>query len=302
MTNQENPLVSVRILTYNSSKYVINTLDSIFNQTYQNIELIISDDCSTDDTIEICREWLDKHEYRFSNVVFMTSPVNTGVCANSKRSLEAANGEWIKGLGGDDALYKNAISDLVNFVQAEKCNICASLMDYMDEDGNPLITDLGGRYNDYQDILCLPYRKQYRLAKQSIIVPGPVLFYSKKVYQITGGPNDKYGAADEWSFLYKVLKNGFRIHLCKKILVKYRVRESSLCHSSITSDNSYHRLCNRQFIKEVILPDMIKEKNYLLWWHIYIKYIKYGNKRYKYLSILDPLWYVDKIKLLIGKM
>lgn len=54
----KNPLVSVIVITYNSSKYVLETLNSVAAQTYDNIELIISDDCSKDNTVEICRNWL----------------------------------------------------------------------------------------------------------------------------------------------------------------------------------------------------------------------------------------------------
>ncbi|MDR0890977.1 MAG: glycosyltransferase [Endomicrobium sp.] len=54
---ENNPLVSVCVITYNSSKYVLETLESIKTQTYQNIELIVSDDCSTDDTVEVCENY-----------------------------------------------------------------------------------------------------------------------------------------------------------------------------------------------------------------------------------------------------
>ena len=57
-TSQSLPLVSVVVITYNSAKFVIETLESVKSQTYKNIELIISDDCSTDDTVERCRLWL----------------------------------------------------------------------------------------------------------------------------------------------------------------------------------------------------------------------------------------------------
>ena len=57
MNNQ--PLVSVPVITYNSAKFVLETLESIKAQTYQNIELVISDDCSTDNTVQICRDWVD---------------------------------------------------------------------------------------------------------------------------------------------------------------------------------------------------------------------------------------------------
>jgi alpha-1,3-rhamnosyltransferase len=89
MEEKEQPLVSVRVITYNSSKTVIETLDSIYNQTYPNIELIISDDCSKDDTVAICREWVNQHKERFARTEILTVPQNTGVSANINRSEKA---------------------------------------------------------------------------------------------------------------------------------------------------------------------------------------------------------------------
>jgi len=57
----KNPLVSIIVLTHNSTKYVIETLNSAKSQTYEDIELIVTDDFSTDNTVEICRQWM--HEY-----------------------------------------------------------------------------------------------------------------------------------------------------------------------------------------------------------------------------------------------
>ena len=73
------PLVSVPVITYNSSKTVLETLDSIYNQTYQNLELIVSDDCSTDNTVGICREWIEAHKKRFVRTELLTVEKNTGV-------------------------------------------------------------------------------------------------------------------------------------------------------------------------------------------------------------------------------
>ena len=109
-------LVSVRVVTYNSSKTVLETLDSIKAQTYPNIELIISDDSSKDNTVEICREWLDKNGSRFARTELLTVPVNTGVSANINRSERACRAEWCKGIAGDDMLMPNCIADCMDYV------------------------------------------------------------------------------------------------------------------------------------------------------------------------------------------
>ena len=89
---KENDLVSIVVITYNSSKYVLETLESAKAQTYQNIELIITDDCSTDNTVAVCKEWLEKNEDRFVKAELVTSPCNTGVPANLNRGVKKAQG------------------------------------------------------------------------------------------------------------------------------------------------------------------------------------------------------------------
>lgn len=296
METNNKPLVSVRILTYNASKYIIETLNSVYNQTYNNIELVISDDCSKDNTVDLCKEWLEQHGSRFAKVIFLTTPVNTGVCANSKRSLEATTGKWIKGLGGDDCFYPNAIEEYVRFVQDQNCEICGARMMYMDDEGKDLNVKLGGSYDNYVNNLKLSYKKQLRLVKQKIIVPGPVLFYSRKVYEVTGGPDAKYGTADERSFLYKVLKNGFRIYPLDEVLIKYRVHSNSLTRGNNGKMAKAAIECNRLFMKEVILKDTLKNGELLLWWHLYVKYLWLGNNKMRFLKLVDPLWYIERIK------
>ena len=109
------PLVSIVVVTYNSSQFVQETLDSIKEQTYKNIELIISDDCSKDDTIKICEEWLKENRCRFTNCQILTSLKNTGVVANCNRGYQASTGMWIKDVAGDDALYPEAIEKFIQF-------------------------------------------------------------------------------------------------------------------------------------------------------------------------------------------
>lgn len=298
------PLVSVRILTYNASKSIIETLNSVFNQTYNNIELIVSDDCSKDDTVSIVEEWIKKHKDRFTKVTFLTSTINTGVCANSKRSLEATSGDWIKGLGGDDLLTPDAIEKYISFVLANNCNICAARMSYIDVNSNVIDIKHGVTHVKYMDYLRLPYKKQFRLCKQKIIVPGPVLFYSRKVYQSTGGPDGNYGAADEWSFLYKVMKCGFRIFGIDEVLVKYRVHEGSLTHLGQQSKSPYYRECNLRFLKEEIMPELRRNNDFVLLWHSYIQCWVWKNGEKKLLNLIDPMWYINdawySIKARIG--
>ena len=109
-------LVSVFVITYNSSRFVLEALESIKNQTYKHIELIISDDCSTDSTVDLCKNWIEKNKERFVNSTIITVSANTGVSANCNRAVTAAKGNWLKGIAGDDVLLPNCIQDNVNYI------------------------------------------------------------------------------------------------------------------------------------------------------------------------------------------
>lgn len=112
----EEPLVSVPVITYNSSEYIIEGLESIKAQTYKNIELIISDDCSTDNTVELCREWLAKNKDRFVRTSLVTSEKNTGTAGNCNRAISYCHGEWIKMLAGDDLLLPDCIEKNIEYI------------------------------------------------------------------------------------------------------------------------------------------------------------------------------------------
>ena len=83
-----SPLVSVCIITYNSSNFILDTLESVKVQTYKDIELIISDDGSKDNTVEVCRKWLMLNKKRFVNIVLLVSEQNLGISANYNRAIK----------------------------------------------------------------------------------------------------------------------------------------------------------------------------------------------------------------------
>ena len=99
--HDDQPLVSIVVITYNSSKYVLETLESAKEQSYQNLELIISDDCSFDDTVAICRNWIAKNKERFVRIELLSVDKNTGIPANCNRGVKVAKGEWVKLIAGE---------------------------------------------------------------------------------------------------------------------------------------------------------------------------------------------------------
>ena len=109
-----NLLASVVVITYNSSKTVIETLDSIWGQTYKELELVITDDYSKDDTVLVMQEWIKKHSNRFVRCELIANPINNGTSKNGNIGIYACKGEYVQLIAGDDILLPNAMETKIN--------------------------------------------------------------------------------------------------------------------------------------------------------------------------------------------
>jgi glycosyltransferase involved in cell wall biosynthesis len=110
---QNFPLVSVICLSYNHEAYVVEALNSVINQTYPNIELLIADDYSTDHSVGKIQDWLKNHP----NVFFLANEKNFGNTKTFNQLAKKARGEFIIDLAADDILLPNCIEKQVNAFQ-----------------------------------------------------------------------------------------------------------------------------------------------------------------------------------------
>ena len=128
------PLVSVIIPAYNHEKYVQETIMSIINQTYRNIELIIVDDGSKDSTWAKINELQEKCEERFVRTHFETKE-NEGICKTMNKFLELANGKYIYLIASDDISKPQAIEKECKFLEEHKeCSLVVGNGEYIDSD------------------------------------------------------------------------------------------------------------------------------------------------------------------------
>lgn len=274
----ENPLVSVVVITYNSAKTVLETLDSIAAQTYKNIELIISDDCSKDETVKFCKDWLKENRERFVRTEIVTVEKNTGIVKNCNRGTRIAHGEWIKGIAGDDILKPQCLETFVKFaLQTPDCKMCCCDLDVFTTSNRDL-----KKIRDYYDYCfnCVsePQYKQWRKVKYDLTFPGPGYFYSKSLYDEIGGYDEDYVMLEETPFVFKVLERGYRIYPIKDRLILYRVSEESACRSSsnTTLSKTYLVLLNDKylFFKKHQLPALLRSGMLFTAIKYSVKYIK----------------------------
>jgi alpha-1,3-rhamnosyltransferase len=103
------PLVSIAIPAYKHAAFIEECLASVCAQTYPELELVLIDDGSPDDTFVIAQRFLEAHPDRFRRIVLQRRE-NSGVSANSNACIEACSGEWVHLLGSDDRLYPEKVA------------------------------------------------------------------------------------------------------------------------------------------------------------------------------------------------
>lgn len=225
-------MVSIVVITYNSAKYVLETLESAKAQTYQNIELIISDDGSSDKTVQKCRQWIEKKGERFVRTELITIPENTGVSANCNRGVKGASGEWLKLIAGDDMLLPNCISDNMQYTKdntdahiifstvkvyqnefKEECYLKNLPVKFPNILMHPLLTA-----EDQFNILVICDRITYSSSD----------FISKQTVLKVDGYDETIRLVEDYPMWLKLTRAGERLHYFHKPTVGYRVHAEAI--------------------------------------------------------------------------
>ena len=224
------PLVSVAVVTYNSSKTVVETLDSIFNQTYPNLELIVSDDCSPDNTVEICREWIEAHKERFVRTEMLTVEKNTGVSANMNRGADACKGEWVKDIAGDDVLLPDCVETYVEYVREHPDAVCvfAKVEVFGGNEDERKYWD--SYFSIEQEFFLWSIEEQYDyLTLIGNHIPAATTFYNRlKIIELGVRNDERIPFLEDRPKFINLLKAGVRFDYINKITVRYRLNDSSL--------------------------------------------------------------------------
>lgn len=127
----EKPLVSVIIPNYNNEKYLSECLDSVINQTYTNLEIIVVNDGSTDGSLKVINGYIGRDER-----IKCIDQKNSGAALARKHGLDAATGEWIQYLDSDDFLEPDSIEKLVTKAKETDADIVAAPFYFYQTDGS----------------------------------------------------------------------------------------------------------------------------------------------------------------------
>ena len=249
-TAKKPPLISLIIITYNSAHYIVETLNSIKNQTYKNIELLITDDFSTDQTLAICSRWIAENQQWFITVKLLTAQKNTGIAANCNRGLKVAMGDWYKILAGDDIFLPDAMEKMAAHIIAHPKQqiLVAQMQPFFDVNGSqinvgPILPDFDATlfFNDFGNT----YYQFNKLLKLDYGLPAPCVFIRADVIKAAGGFDENYRRIEDLPMWLKLSSLGYYFYPVKILAVYYRRHEEAVSK-----------------IKEgMIMPSYIKELN-----------------------------------------
>ncbi len=271
----KHPKVSVLIPTYNYGQYIKEAIDSVLVQTYKDFELIVVDNCSTDNTIEIVKSIIEKDD----RVKLVINETNIGMYRNFNEALFHAKGEYIKFLNSDDKFAKNLLEKFVNV---------------LDNNSNiTLVTSQRQYFGDRDDILKSKYSglqngKQiaYELLKHGNFIGEPTTTMFRRDSLNIGMFNMDYKMFADFDMWFR-LSNIGDVYFIPDVLSYFRIHEeqgtkylNEVIGKRVTNELQSHLYTlNKAFFDENISGDKyLIEKSFKRITRIISKNSKYTNK------------------------
>lgn len=212
-------LISVLIPVFNVEKYIIDSINSILNQTYKNLEIIIVDDCSTDNTYALL-EILSHNDKR---IKLYKNEYQLNIANTLNYAFTQSNGKYIVRMDGDDISLPNRIQNLYNFISNNPV---------YDLVGSQTITiDENGRHLNFSKLPIIE-NNIYSGLKYKMSTIAHIWLAKRQVYETI-----KYyriPSAEDYDFLLRMRTIGFRFTNLNEYLYKVRIREGNTLSTSGT--------------------------------------------------------------------
>lgn len=223
-----NDLVSVVIPVYNSEKFLAQSIESVLNQTYKKIEIIVVDDGSTDQSLSILKKYSDK--------ITIVSQPNQGLASALNTGIKHIKGKWLKWFSPDDVLYPTTIETLVNKTkQLPKNTILYSNWDIINENGIKLRNFSENNYNNLTNFeFNIRLLDGQQINVNTTLIPSSLLSQGCLIKEL-----EDPVVIDYDFFLRAGILFNTKFYLISKYLIMYRIQKNQLSHKHITSTLSY---------------------------------------------------------------
>ena len=251
-----NELVSIVMPSYNTGRFITETIQSVLAQTYTDWELIIVDDCSTDNTDDVVSGFLND-----SRIRYLKNDKNSGAAVSRNRALREAKGKWVAFLDSDDLWESEKLQKQILYMQEKGCVFSYTNYIEIDEDSLPNGKLVTGPQK-------ITRRKMYDYCWPGCLT---VMYDAESVGLVQIADIKKN---NDYAMWLKVCKTA-DCYLVDEVLAKYRKRSGSISNHGYTKLIKWHyKLFKDAEGKNCLLASVNTVRN--LFWGAYkkIKYIK----------------------------
>lgn len=254
--NQSNPLVSVCIPTYNSARYLRKSLESIINQTYDNLEMIVSDNASIDNTEEIVKSFGSKVQFR-------KNPINIGCYNNYNECLQVVGGEFAAFYHSDDIYEPDIVKKEVEFLQDHPKVGAVFALDSRINENNRLVSKTN-LPKELKNKNVYNFNEIYKglLKNGNFFLRTPTFMVRMSIYDSIGLFNEKdFGTSADLEMWLRILEK-YPIGILHERLMKHRISRSSgtASYSNKRTERAHFFLVMDHFSKSSALTIKIEEK------------------------------------------
>lgn len=205
------PLVSICIPAYNAERFIDETLNSALSQTYPNLEIIVSDDCSQDKTVEIASHYADR------GVKIITLPRNVGMFGNFNYVIRHSSGKYVLKLDADDLVEPEHVAEQVAVMEAyPQVNFAHCACRLLDVNGN-LIGYERSLHSSFVRT-CAEEWPRYVFGPRAV----NIVMIRRSAFDQVGGYDERYRYSGDWAMHRSLLKTG-SVFYNAKVLASYRV-------------------------------------------------------------------------------
>lgn len=204
-----SPKVSVIIPNYNYAKYIAKAIESVLSQTYQNLEIIVVDDGSKDDSLKVLETFGDK--------IRVVCQKKQGVSSARNHGVAVSSGEYVAFLDADDLWHQEKLQKQLDvFAEDNQIGLVhCQLREFNTETGDTIHLHLEGEKGWVADEILL-------FEKPVIIGPGSSILMIREAFDAVGGFDTTLKkASEDWDFCYRVARK-YKVGFLREILVEYR--------------------------------------------------------------------------------
>lgn len=221
-TERDLPLVSVLVGCYNHSRFVVETLDSIREQTYPRLELIVWDDASQDGSAEIIKRWLASYP---KQAVFTQNTANLGLCKCLNTALCAASGKYVALIAADDVWLPDKIERHVTILENAPPDVGVVYSDALIMDEESVVKDNTYQKKSYPECAGAAGKLFDKLYKENFI-PAPTALVRKKCFERVGCYDENL-VFEDWDMWLRISRE-YSFAFDHVPSTKYRVLRESM--------------------------------------------------------------------------